>query len=430
MFRIYGPSAIHGRVADPGGDPIEGVLVQIFRSAVVRGRRDVFFYRSMRTDDLGEYRFGQAPPGTYYVLATGRPWYTANAGALQADSPIALTTYLPTFYPNAREGRTATPLRVKAGDDVAADMVLDTMPAGKLTVNIDAGEVAVVAPQAPKGVPMRMPRNIGPPVRVDVTFEGPGGSAAWERVENAAGIAVLNGIPQGRYTVRVSASDPANPLYGRQDVTVGAGETTVQIALEKPPAVSGTLRMEGGDPAIPRGTVIELENEVEGRHIRRPVGADGTFSFESLPPAQYTPLLMSPTSTIRLRSVKVNGQGVPGWWVDVTRSLRLDLTAVAKAGEVSGLVYRSGTAQPGAMVVLAPRPESSNPYDYRAYQSDSDGSFDFTGVTAGEYTIFALDYQADFEYANPEAVRPYLASGEPLRVGPNQAQTVRVEMRP
>ena len=424
VFRLFPPAAIHGRVTDPEGDPIEDALVQLFRSAVVRGQSRVFYYRSHRTNDLGEYRFGSLPVGTYYILATGRPWYSARVG-LGDDTPeLSRLSYAPTFYPNALEARAAAPLRVRGGEDVAADLSMNLLPASKLAIAIGSPDAA----QPVETPGHRILRRQGPAVRVDVTFEGPNNSMGWERVETAFGQAELPGIPPGKYTVRVSTSDPAKPLYGRESVVVGAAETRMQVALAPPPTVTGKLRMEGSDLAVPRGTLIELENDVENRHIRRPIAADGSFSFEGLPPGEYTPLLMSPTAPIRLQTVALEGIASKSLWVEIDRSAQLDLKAVAKAGEVSGYVYRRGEAQPGVLVVLAPQDDSSNPYDYLAFQTDSDGSFVLTGVTAGDYILFAVEDFADFEYANPAAVRPHLSSGQRVRVDNNQALTVSLQL--
>lgn len=69
----------------------------------------------------------------------------------------------------------------------------------------------------------------------------------------------------------------------------------------------------------------------------------------------------------------------------------------------------------GVLAVLAPKNDSKDPDDYRGFQTDSDGSFDYQNVRAGDYVLFAVE-RVDLEYANPAAVRPYLASGKPVRI--------------
>jgi hypothetical protein len=137
---------------------------------------------------------------------------------------------------------------------------------------------------------------------------------------------------------------------------------------------------------------------------------------------------VSPRAHIRLRRVAVDGVPSSDLSVQVTKATRLELTAVSEAGVVSGYVRSDGAVQPAVLVVLVPQEESSNPYEYLAFQTDSDGSFKFTGVLAGDYVVFAVRYFADFEYANPAAVRPFLARGTPVHVEDGQVQTVHVEL--
>ena len=71
--------------------------------------------------------------------------------------------------------------------------------------------------------------------------------------------------------------------------------------------------------------------------------------------------------------------------------------------------------------------DSENSADYHAFQSESDGSFDYGGIEPGDYVLFALtDWQ--IEYGNPAAIRKYLAAGRAIRVEPKQ--TVEAQLEP
>jgi hypothetical protein len=83
------------------------------------------------------------------------------------------------------------------------------------------------------------------------------------------------------------------------------------------------------------------------------------------------------------------------------------------------------TPVPGVLAVLAPLAPSKDPYEYRGFQTDSDGSFDYQYVRAGDYVLFAVD-RLDFEYATPEAVFPYLASGKAVRIDPHSISNEHV----
>jgi hypothetical protein len=426
VFRLFPPGAIHGRITDQQGEAVEGVLVQLFRVMVARGKRTGYYHGSSRTDDIGEYRFGPLPAGTYYLLATGRPWYTDRLKNTQADSPLARTGYVPIFFPNSRDARGATSLRVRAGQDIPADFIVTALPAGNLTVVAKPpGEPAEdVSSEA------RVRRIPGDAARFEITFEGPAGSIAWERVDWIYGTGTYPGIPQGRYTIRISTTDAAKPLYGRADVVVSGGATRVEIPLTPPTSVTGVLRMQGSDHAIPRGTLIEMENESEARHIRRPVEADGSFVFENLPPGQYMPLLMSPVQALRVAQVTIDGQMAKELMLDINRPVGVEVTGITKAGEVSGYLYRNGEAQAGVEVILVPKREKITPYDIIGFETDSDGSFEFNTVTPGDYLLVPVEDFAEVEYANPEVLRQYLKGAIEIRVeADSKSKPVRIEMR-
>jgi hypothetical protein len=80
-----------------------------------------------------------------------------------------------------------------------------------------------------------------------------------------------------------------------------------------------------------------------------------------------------------------------------------------------------------ALVLLLPARGSPDPCGYHAYETDSDGSFEFTEVPPGDYVLFAVD-NLEFEYANPQVVRPYIAAGKRISVKAQTGESVRVEL--
>lgn len=77
------------------------------------------------------------------------------------------------------------------------------------------------------------------------------------------------------------------------------------------------------------------------------------------------------------------------------------------------------------LAVLAPVEESQNPGRYRGYQTESDGSFDFANVPAGRYYLFAVE-DTGFEYANPAAIRPYMANAKVVTIETRGSSTERI----
>jgi hypothetical protein len=69
----------------------------------------------------------------------------------------------------------------------------------------------------------------------------------------------------------------------------------------------------------------------------------------------------------------------------------------------------------GVWAVLAPVSLPTNWTLYHGFQTDSDGSFDWPDVPAGDYFLFAAKVPA-LEYTNPAALGPYLTAAERVTV--------------
>ena len=264
---------------------------------------------------------------------------------------------------------------------------------------------------------------------LDLTFEGIGGSKSWERSlwTYPSRVEELSGIHPGTYTIRARATVGPQTLYGSRQITIGNQDASAAVQLAAAPVVTGKLWLEDVS-TIPDGTYIELENEMESVHTRRPVAKDGSFQFEAIPPGSYRPLVASPRKMITLRSVTLDDLLAREEMVEIAANAKLELVGLVRGNAVSGTVMRNDEPVEGALALLAPRKESANPLDYRGFQTDSDGSFEFEGLPAGDYVLIVLEDRADFEYANPAAVRPHLETGRAVRLETGQSQKIRIDL--
>lgn len=339
VFQLIPAGAIGGRVLDAEGEPAEDVLIQLFAVRMLRGKRSVLYWGWRRTDDRGEYRFGGVADGAFYIVASGRPWYVDRLSRTEGSLPQ--TGFATTFYPNAREARSARTLHVKPGQELVADFTLIAAQASKLSVNLSG------APQASQ-------------VRLDLTLEGVAGSKCWERIVWAfpPRPAELNGIHPGTYTIRAQANVGGKSIYGSQRVIVANSDATATVVFSAAPAVTGKLWLEDVS-AVPDNTYIELENEIENIHTRRPVAKDGTFHFEAMPPGRYRPLVSSASKMIPLRSVTLDGVMANEEMIDISANAKLELLGLVHGSAVTGIVTQAGVPLEGALALLAPRRESS-----------------------------------------------------------------------
>ena len=107
--------AIAGRVVDEFGDPVAKVQVRVMRSQSLGTTRRMVGASYASTNDLGQYRVFDLPPGIYVVAADT----TRSEGGLRWRAVSDRTTYAPTYYPGTANFSEAGSVQVTAGQEIA-----------------------------------------------------------------------------------------------------------------------------------------------------------------------------------------------------------------------------------------------------------------------------------------------------------------------
>lgn len=198
--------------------------------------------------------------------------------------------------------------------------------------------------------------------------------------------------------------------------------------MQPPPSVSGKVTFKHPEMK-PRGTLIALlVNEATGGSSARVIEPDGSVTWTSVGVGRYRPEI-SGADGFFVSQVSAEGGTLEDGVLDVMdgASIRLNLIASDETGRVKGLVVNGNKPAPGVLVILAPRMASTDPYEYRGFQTESDGSFDMQKIRAGDYILFAVE-DTDFEFANPDALRPFLSSGLAIHLAAHAEYTERVHL--
>jgi hypothetical protein len=161
VLRMTPAAILSGRVTDEAGDPVRGATVTLYRQNRDEGRNRITQFRSASTDDLGAYEMTSLPPGTYFLSAKGMPWYAVHpqlrnlanpVGSIGSVDPSLDVAYPTTFYANAIGADGATPIPVRAGNQVNIDLHLLPLPAVTLTLHAAPGQQGVRVPQLQESV--------------------------------------------------------------------------------------------------------------------------------------------------------------------------------------------------------------------------------------------------------------------------------------
>jgi hypothetical protein len=440
VFRWHTPGAIFGRVVDDRGEAVENATVQLIRESISVGKKRVAAFTYTRTDDLGNYRIGPLGGGTYYLVATAEPWYVKQlsmfANVRRNNDPNQPTppepAYAPSYYQNVTDPRSAAPLILNPGAEAQVDFTLRTVTGANVhPVCLNANP----EPAQPSPLPNNRP-NFGvspvpiPPNRcqgtVNLYLHGIGDVETVFAATYSPLTGAISGVPPGRYSVRYSGNGGAM----RKIVDISGGDVTVDLAALPQPSVSGTVAFKNPGTK-PRATMyVRLVNDATGAAIARAIEPDGSFSWKSVAPGTYRPQITG-TDGFYISNLVARGANSNQGVIDLIdgASVQLQLVASDETGRLKGFVMNGDKPVPEALVVLAPRAGSTDPYDYRGFQTELDGSFDFLNLRAGDYVLFAVE-RADLEYANPEAVKPYVNAGKPFRVEPHGVYAENVTVTP
>ncbi len=202
VIRLTPEAVIYGHVVDKDGGPVEGATVRIEKvDAAGSSRFRGAPLRDGRTDEDGNYRIPDLPPGQYVVaLQAGN----VNRRILGAQSANAREAYpAVVYYPSADEEAGAEPVNLIAEQHLEINFSITPRPAYKISGTVSAAQDL---------------KQVAPPFFVDqrgqVLFRA-------DEFDQQTGAFTFRTVPAGAYMLRLSATDEAgNPaiLHRRMNV--------------------------------------------------------------------------------------------------------------------------------------------------------------------------------------------------------------------
>jgi hypothetical protein len=438
VFRVVPDASITGTITDEQNEPVRNATVFLFRTGLANGTTSTRM-RQATTDDQGRYRLSHLHPGTFLVAVSAQPWYAEFGRARRvvpvsrADGSVAENepssesqeeerrqsefdvTYPITFYPGVTDASGATPVVVKAGDRVTADIALNPVPALHLHISdpsIDPSRGANVI------LTQRLFGSFEIPVSAQTDVEK--GEAEMSVAPGQFAVSFIDfrrsgEAPTGRWK-NIEVSD---------DAQIDLSDSSTA------PSISGIVRLDGGRPLAP-GAMIHFSNRAANRGFGAQSSGNGEFQVreQSVQPGKYEISVFNVANGI-VKNISATGAKVMGHSIEIASgaSVRLELTVSQGVGRIDGTSLRDGNPFAGAMIVLVPRDIENNSTLVRRDQSDSDGTFTLQNVLPGEYTVVAIENGWDLEWMNPAVLQPYLTKGEPVKVAARQKYDIKVNVQ-
>ena len=413
-LRLSPNAVLTGRVLDEFGEPVRNAQVIVYRENRFSGISRISRFRGATTDDQGKYEVTPLDEGTYFISAKATPWYAVHPvsapegstnAPVQVDSALDVS-YPITFYGDTTETDSATPIPVRGGDRLEADIHLNPAPALHLLFHVaEGGQVAFPQLQRP-------------------SFDGMEDVEPGNIQSVSPGVYELTGIAAGRYMVRMPDSSgqlkepTAVTLTSSQELDGSSGNSTskVKVTVEGAGAAAGRPQIQ-----------IGLRNS-KGRAVTSEVDAKGEANFTDVVPGKYDVLAGSPNEAYSVERISWDGGGTSGRTLNVPAgaSLSVSLSLVAGSVTVEGFAKRDGKGVSGAMVVLIPKNPEANHDRFRRDQTDLDGSFSLFNVSPGSYTVIAIENGWDLDWAKPAVLTHYGRHGQALIVRTQAKGTLRL----
>jgi hypothetical protein len=127
-FALTPTSAIHGRVELSTGDPGQGITLVLLKQVVRNGRAVWAQNGTAKTNGEGAYRFAGRPAGIYALYTQPVMESEPAVAEVAAGAKVVREGYASVFYPGAREFSEATRIRLAAGQQAEANLLLTAEP--------------------------------------------------------------------------------------------------------------------------------------------------------------------------------------------------------------------------------------------------------------------------------------------------------------
>ena len=237
ILRITPFALISGVVTDEAGEPVRAARLSLYSRDPNDGRGNIRLINSSMSDDTGAYELPHLKPGNYFLAVMATPWYANHPSLLQNPSQDNGTrsaldvAYPTTFYADASDSDSATPIPVKGGDALQINFNLQAVPALHLFIHepqqratADSTVQNAANPQQvmQANVQQSIFGNVEGVQQTSTTYGG-----------NDAGVTEIAGLAPGHYQIQLSGM-PDSPSRTLTVDATAERSWNLRLALRSP----------------------------------------------------------------------------------------------------------------------------------------------------------------------------------------------------
>ncbi|MDX1980475.1 MAG: carboxypeptidase-like regulatory domain-containing protein, partial [Bryobacteraceae bacterium] len=411
VIQLSPAAAVEGKVTGEEGEPLSGCSVSLMRylhlsTGVGGGERRMVARGNATTNDLGEYRVFDLPPGRYYVRTHCR---TPQAASQEV--------YQDLFHPGVPALEGAAQLRLAAGAEVTGiDFRMRRIKAVTIEGKLSIPAVANLRPEM---------------FHVQLTGKAAGAEEMFRSGGQVmpAGEFRIVGVTPGEYTISARSGFGDRQYYGETDIIVGEKPpSAVSLAAHPLPSIAGTVRFEGTPPPNREHLRVWLQPSVKGGCAGAEPGriaADGAFVLKNVQPGECFVQLSGYSGYVK--SVRLAGEPAQGLRVKVRPGSvgPLEIAASSLTGELEGSV--SGTSAGALMLLLAPKDGQGQ---LRLHTGEAGRPFRFSNLPPGEYRLFAFSGVQSVEGSSPELFKQLESRAAAVKIDEGGRASAQMEAIP
>jgi len=423
LFRLIPSAVIAGRVINDDGDPLPWVQVSALRETYAGGKKTLFSETTVPTNDLGEYRLFGLPPGRYFIRADYKPnERITGRGEREWQDDVEPLGYVPMYYPSGTEPARASPLTVKAGEEIPA-----------LEVLLRRVEVFTVRGRIYSTASRRSNPNFN-------VFLSPRDEEAWFSLPERDAIMdekdstfTFRDVLPGSYVLGAFWLDEGKTYQAYQSIDVGNADVE-GVALTVAPGMSLNGRVTwDGQPTLERNRMTVYLRGADGVHGfggRANVTPPWTFVLNDVYELTYRIGIAGLCNDCYLKALRYGSSTSPDDTFTPARgsNAALELTISSKGAQVRGSVTDADNLPAvGVWVILVPdEAHRGSKRLYKSVSTDQYGRFELHGIVPGDYKLFSWEEVESGSWEDPEFLKDFEKQGEKISLQEGEQKTVNV----
>ena len=399
-FNLIRGGVVEGRVADQDYEPLSRVIVTLSGYQTVQGERALTPVSRAQTDDRGQFRLFDIPPGSYFLSAMqggGVPFFRRRGRRGQS--------FPPTYYPGVSSPEQATKIEVSAGGE-----------AGGFHLTLIEGYTYSVS-----GRVLASDGSLAQSVRImTVNRSAPGQLSLRGGADtDLQGTFRVGGLLPGKYRLIAGRRGRGQePQIASASVEVIDRDIQgLTLALGSGASITGRIVSENEEPTLNWRRISVVIRSTEGGRRGfgfggggRPIEEDFSFRVANLPGGLYRLSVNLPPGNHYVESIRAQGQDIIDRLIEMNDQDQLSGVEVRispDGSRISGVVRseEDGKAVDGATVlVFAADPQQRGGYSRftRTTQTDQTGRYSLEGLPPAEYLVCALVEHEPGRESEPE----------------------------